>query len=143
MIDIFPYERRPSYPHMKPYDTEIWDSFVFQFPDEYTNCQYDLAVGPGAPVDPVVNVATGGDIYELYQRKIDVVGRKGSRTDIIEVKPGAGPAAVGQVKFYKKLYLEDFKPSGVVRPVIVTDQAKPGMKEYCENEGVALVEVGK
>lgn len=128
---------------MKPNDTDIWDGFVFNFPDDYDKVQYDLAVGPGAPVDPVVNPETGGDIYSLYQRKIDVVGYKGNRIDIIEVKPEAGPSTVGQVKYYKKLFIEDFKPTGPVRCVIVTDEAKPGMVEFCITEGVQLVMIGK
>lgn len=143
MRDVFKYERRPSYPHMKPYDTEIWDKFVFLYPDEYDTCQYDLAVGPGAPADPVVNAATGGDIYELYQRKIDVVGQKGSRTDIIEVKPNAGPSVVGQLEYYVDLFKTDFPEFRQVRPLIVTDTAKPGMAEFFAKRGIGLVEVGK
>ena len=141
MAERFKFEKKNWYPHMKPADVLIWEKFIDKNPDYYDECEYDVPVGPGAPADPRVNEETEGDINALYQKKIDVVGFGDKQIDVVEVKPNAGSSAVGQVKYYKKLYLEDFKPRDEVFAVIVTNAVRPGMAEFCKAEGVVLLVV--
>lgn len=139
LLDILPYKLLPAYPHMGEIDASIWERFIKSMPDVYSHCRYDVAVGPGPAFDPTINPDTGADVYRLYQRRIDVVGFKDSEVDIIEVKRRAGPSAAGQVKFYRRLYMEDYKPERTPKCIVITDELLPGMAEYCADEGVQLV----
>jgi len=141
MRDVFPYEKRYKYPHMKPADVEIWERYIKKFPKEYISVQYDLGVGDPPPFDPMGN--DGEDLNQdaLYRLKIDVVGHTSYRTDIIEIKPKAGPSTIGQVKGYKALYIRDENPHGAVNAVIVTDKLMPNMEYMAKRENVLVIVV--
>lgn len=139
MRDIFKFEKLPSYPHMKPRDVEIWNRFLEQFPDAYDSCQYDFNVGDPPPFNTLTDDEEDWNQDALYRLKIDVVARHGSEIDICEVKPNAGPSAIGQVKSYKTLYVRDEDPLGRVNMTIITDVARPNMEHLCKAEGINLV----
>ena len=139
MDDIFKYEKRYHYPHMKPEDKAIWERFIMKYPAAYDTCQYDVNVGSPPPFDPTVNPATGGEISNLYYRKIDVVGHRGSQVDIIELKPKAGTSALGQVRGYVTLYKRDVNPAASPRAVLITNELLPDMEQLAKSMGVTLI----
>lgn len=139
--DNIPFEKRGYYPHMKPNDVAIWERFITAYPDNYDYCQYDVLVGSDPAFDTTVTPDTGGDAWKLYQKKIDVVGFKGERIDIIELKPSAGASAVGQVLMYKKLYKKDYTPPTEPRCIIITDKVNPDTSEFAEDSGVKVIVV--
>ncbi len=139
--ETFPYEKRYWYPHMKPNDVAIWERFIFNYPDDYDFCQYDVLVGSDPEFDTEVTPDTKGDAWKLYQKKIDVVGLKGERIDLIELKPKAGASAVGQVLMYKKLYIKDYTPPVAPRCIIITDEVKPDVLEFAKEQGVEIIAV--
>lgn len=141
MPEIFyvPFERRLKYPHMMPADVFIWERYIDQNPGTWERVAYDVAVGQGTPLDTIVSPETGGDINRLYQRKIDVVAEKGNTTAIIEVKPRASTAALGQVRGYMALFEREHKPSGLLVPIIVTNELLPEMDILAKDAGVILV----
>lgn len=141
MWDVFNYEKRYKYPHMKPADIAIWERFIEAYPKAYEKVQYDFNVGDPPPFNPLGDNDEDLNQDALYRLKIDVVGHLGSEIDIIEVKPLAGPSAIGQVKGYKTLFLRDERPKEKVNMVIITDTAKPNMRYLCNVEGIKLVEV--
>jgi hypothetical protein len=140
-IRMLPFGKRNNYPHMKPYDVAIWERFMLAFPDVYDHCIYDCPVGAGSQFDPTVNDENGADLYDLYRRKIDVVGFKDNQIDIIEVKPQAGTSALGQVVGYRELYIRDEKPAVFPKAVIVTDRLLPDMDMLAARLGVQIVVV--
>lgn len=139
MLDLFRYEKRNSYPHMKPYDVALWERFIEKFPDAYTGCQYDYAVGSPPPFNPIVNDETMGSVDELYRRKIDVVGQTSTGIDIIELKPKAGMSSIGQVLGYAHLYKRDEQPQRKVRPVVITDAVQEDVIEAGRRLGVKFI----
>ncbi len=136
-----PFGMRYWYDHMGPTDQTIWQRFIEKFPDAYEWCQYDVKVGEVPAFSTVVNDHSGGDVSALYRKKIDVVATKGDRLDIIEVKPRASAAAVGQVKNYRRLYIKEFDPPTMPGMVIVTDQANGDLLDFAKEEGVTLLVV--
>lgn len=126
---------------MKPADVAIWERFIEKYPDAYDIVQYDLHVGDPPPFNPLMD--DGEDINQdaLYRLKIDVVGHKGGVIDIIEIKPDASPASIGQVKGYQALYLRDESPKGRVNTVILTDKIRPNMEYLCKKEGTKIIGV--
>lgn len=141
MIDVFKYEKRYWYPHMKPYDVAIWERFIEMWPDEYESCQYDYHVGDPPPFNPLMDDDEDLNQDALYRLKIDVVAHKNGEIDIIEIKPNAGASAIGQVKGYRDLYIRDEQPKEKINMVIITDRLRPNMLYLCQQENVELVVV--
>lgn len=121
-MDRFKYEKRSWYPHMKPADVALWNRFIEQNPNAYTEVAYDVTVGSGAEIPPGTQENIARDFTVLTQRKIDVVGFNLGVVDIIEVKPRAGTSAMGQVKGYAILYDKDHPEAPSTRAVLVTDE---------------------
>jgi len=133
------YEKRYKYPHMQPNDVAIWERFIDANREAYEDVDYDVKVGSGAeiPSGTEENIAQG--FKTLTQWKIDVVGKDKGRTDIIELKPNATPAALGQVKGYEQLYLEHIDPNATTQAVLITDTLRPDMEKLAKNFGVRLI----
>lgn len=141
MDDVFKYEKRYWYPHLKPLDTAIWERFLEKYPEAYTHVMYDLAVGEGAPIAPGEEENLAHMQKTLTQRKIDVVGFAPGKLDIIELKPAAGPSALGQVNSYVALYKRDRDPTSDPQAVIITDRLLPDMQMLANEAGVKLIVV--
>lgn len=139
--ESYPFEKRDYYPHMKPNDVLIWHAFIDKYPASFDFVQYDVPCGSGPQFDTLINEETGGHVEKLYKRKIDVVAFKGDEITIIEVKPRAGASAVGQVKMYRKLYIQDYSPPRYPDCVIITDEEIADVREYGRDEGVKLIVV--
>lgn len=139
MPQAYPFELLPKYPHMKPADVAIWERFVSGNPSAYDKVYYDVAVGSTPEFDTTVNDTTGGTADMLYKKKIDVVGIKDGRVDIIELKPAAGASALGQVRSYVVLYKRDIAETPEPRPVLITDVLKPDMEILAEEMGVTVI----
>lgn len=141
MIDVFKYEKRGKYPHMKPADVAIWERFIEKYPDAYDTCQYDFNVGDPPPFDPMGD--NGEDLNQdaLYRLKIDVVGKKGKSIDLIELKPKAGPSTIGQIKGYRHLYKRDAEVKAPVNCIVITDKLMSNMEYIAKMEGVNIVVV--
>lgn len=139
MRDILPYGKRYTYPHMSVADTLIWERFIEKYPKIYKTVQYDFHIGDGPPFNPLMD--DGEDLNQdmLYRLRIDAIGHEDGIIDIIEIKPKASPATIGQVKSYRTLYQRDEEPQATVRAVIVTDKIQPNMEYLCKKEGVQLV----
>lgn len=141
MIDFIAYGVLHKYPHMAPLDTEIWRRYIVANPTAFDAVAYDVAVGAGALFDTVVHRETGADVGRIYQRRIDVVARKGGQYFVIEVKPRAATSSLGQVKGYARLAVRDFPEIGSPIMMVVTDQMLPEMEYLAKEEGVIVVVV--
>lgn len=139
MRDIFKYEKRTDYPHMNFRDKALWERFLEKYPDAYKQVQYDFHIGDAPPFNTLMD--DGEDLNQdmLYRLRIDVVGGSPLGIDIIEVKPNAGPSAIGQLEAYRDLYIRDEEPTAKVGAVIITDVEKPNMRFLCQQKGIGLV----
>ncbi len=141
MPDFVPFAKQPSYPHMRPADVVIWESFLAAYPDAYKEVAYDVMVGdvPDFVMDATDDV--GSNITTLYKWKIDVLAKRGGGYDVIEIKPAAGASAIGQVICYDVL-LDDVLGDGAdTTPVLLTDSVRPNMPRLCAHHGVRLLVV--
>ena len=123
---------------MKPGDILIWERFIDRNPDAYDTCEYDFWVGSPPPFNPIVNEPTEGSADGLYRLKIDVVGHKDGRVDIIELKQNATAASVGQVKEYTDLYTRDEKPAKRPQAVIITNRTRQDLLDFAIKEEVRI-----
>lgn len=139
MLQWFKFEKRAKYPHMMPGDVEIWERFIENNPDAYEDVAYDVSVGAGPDFDTSLGDSPDATALNLYLKKIDVVGKKGTRIDIIELKPNAGASALGQVLGYVVLYKRDVSALPEPRPVLITDRARIDLPHLAESMGVTLI----
>lgn len=132
MRDFVKWEKQRSYPHQRDFEISLIERFINKFPDAYDEVAFSFPVGVPPPFDPTVNFSTGGSDEYLYQRKIDMVAKKGNTIDIIEVKKKAGISTIGQVEGYRDLFYRDEKPPN-----------KPTCKIICESTDSDTVHVAK
>lgn len=141
MPERFKYEKRPSYPNMRPEDVALWERFIAQQPGAYNEVAYDVLVGSPPDFDTNVIPGEASDDVRLYKKKIDVVGYFNAGVDIIEIKPRASASALGQVTGYRLLYMRDISAIPSPRPVIITDVARLDMPALATTMGIMLVVV--
>lgn len=138
-LEWFPYGRRYWYPHMAPLDVAIWERFLDSNTDIFDFVAYDVAIGDGIGAEAIAAAGLPPASNRPYQRKIDVLGKKNNMLFIVEVKPRASTAAIGQVKGYVTLFKRDFNIGSAVLPIIATDELLPEMEFLAKQEGVTLI----
>ena len=124
---------------MKQEDILTWEIFLTKFPDEYESVDYDFHIGKLDEHIATAEESEIGGAQAVNQYKIDVVGYKNGRIDLIEVKNQAVPSAIGQLKMYKTLYDREIKPSMPTYPIIIARSQTPFMSETCKSEGILLI----
>ena len=107
-----------------------------KFGKDYTGFDYDIKVGTGTTPEPGTpeNYARMQQVLSKY--RIDVVGHKNGRREIMEVKPEASTVAVGQIITYVDLFKRDFAPTEPITGVIVTDREVGDMKYLTSKFGI-------
>lgn len=130
------YEKLLKYPHLGPEDAKIWDRFIAQNPTFFDSVEYDVKVGEGRSYSMFPDSNVREDMRYLSKKRIDVVGFDKGKTYVIELKPKATLAAIGQVEGLSDLYRETFKAGGVVIPCIITNEEIPDMRRLCKKRGI-------
>lgn len=138
MPGLFEYKLLPKYPHMKPADVLIWERFIKTNPDEYTSVDYDVLVGTGRRHEGAAEPELVDGFEILTKKKIDVVGYRGGFAHIIEIKPNAGPSALGQVISYEILYKRDINQNIPTKSILLTDVIGVDMPLLAKNLGVEI-----
>lgn len=134
----YEYKEMSAFPHMGPEDTLVWRRFLEQYKDQYDSVDYDTKVGFVPLFVTQDKDAVGGDIANLYLRKIDVVGFANEEINIIEVKPKAGFSTVGQILGYVALWKEKYKDARTIHAAIVTGEAPLDVRLLAEQNGVEV-----
>ena len=135
-------EVRMKYPHMMPEDTAIWSAFLEAgkyIPDKVW---YDVKIGRAMRVPKGEPAWMKKYVDYSTRKRIDVVARVGLNYWIIECKPGAGHAALGQVIHYARAFMREYEFQGEIIPVILTDIMDPDLKTDFEEIGIVCLEVG-
>lgn len=130
---------RPRYPHMMAGDERVWTRYLTNPLPGLEGCWYDVHVGEPVKPTGIVDVMDMRISEGLTEKRIDVICKVKGGYWVVEVKPIANMRAVGQALIYARLFAEKFKPSGLVIPMIVCDQADPDIIPYADELGVGIV----
>lgn len=128
----------PWYPHMSVADTEIWNRYIRANPTAFDSVAYDVAIGQGAAFDTTAGGVLGGNIGRLYQKRVDVIAKKDEWLYLIELKPRASTAAVGQIQAYAAIFERDYPEYKNIKLLIITDSAMPDLDFVAERGGVEV-----
>lgn len=132
----FAYEILQKYPHFNQSDAVIWSRFVSRYPDFADSVDYDVICGSGHDLPDTLGPTYQSDAKYLGSYKIDVLAHREKVHYIIEVKPNAGPGAIGQIITYAVLFDFYDGTDEVVKPVLITDFERPDVRKVCERFGV-------
>lgn len=130
---------RVKYPHMVREEIEIWKRFLRKYGSKYDRFRYDEHVGKGSGPIPGYSKKDQEMFIRLTQKRIDVVAFKRGAAFIVEIKPRAGLAAIGQLIAYKRLYQEKHGRFTVAGLAIVAESIDNDVRGVAENLGIQVV----
>lgn len=137
----YPPEKLPHYPHMRPEDVRVWESFLDGHALPNAQVAYDVHLGSTPPLPDNAPDFLRKHIQAVYPKKADVVIYFLNETLVAEVKPDAGLTALGQALGYTHLFQRDFPNAPHPHPTIITDKAQPDIPWLCVRLGILLLEV--
>lgn len=119
----------PKYPGMGLMDAFIMDQYLKSKPSGLIRASYNVAVGSGRPFDSKSAGMLSSDWTFLTSLKADAVLEFEDHFEIMEVKPDAGPGAIGQLQCYSILLRQEFAPGKPIYSVILTDSIHPDVEK--------------
>ena len=137
----FEYKLLSKYPHMKPADIEIWEKFIINHPDIFKRVDYDFHVGEGAKFLPTNDNTPGGMQNRIYQRKIDVVAYDKDGVTLIEIKPLADTATLGQILAYKDFYFTTKGSLKNPKLLVICGKIMSEMKDIFSKQNITIMVV--
>ena len=133
------YKKLAKYPHLMPNDVSIWNRFIEKNPRYFSKVEYDVKVGKGGDYSAYPKSPIRDDLEYLSKKRIDVVGYSGNEVYVIEIKPKAGLAALGQAEGLSDLMQDEIRPEKIIIPVIITNKEIPDIRALCDKRGVLFL----
>lgn len=100
----FPPEIIPKFPAMGPGDTEVWRRALPSIKHRYVAIYYNVRVGAYTPDFGTLEPAYQKSALDSTAYRIDVMGDRGDKWDMIEVKDRSSVSAIGQLLTYQLLW---------------------------------------
>ena len=138
---VFAPDWKGKPPHMVGRDLGLWARFREQLPFPYTGFHFDVALGtpPDVAPDTAPNMRRAWEF--LTARRIDAVGILPERWDIIEVRRGAGQAALGALRMYGFLWKQDPPDPRTVKLFLVTDTLDVDTRTLARDDGIDVIQL--
>ena len=126
-------------PGMPSGDFLLWQRWREQAASLFDRLYFNVRVGEPVPVAEDLPPEYIKMAVASSRRRIDLVGEKGSRWSLVELKWDAGAEALGQILMYKALWLSDPPDNRPVTMIIVTNSLNKDMKIACKAYNVELL----
>lgn len=139
ILKKYPYKLQNKYPGMRLEDEVIWDEFIKRNPAAFFSCYYNVPVGDPMPHENEKKEAVQNGGYDVSQWRIDVLAETADGLAVIELKPHAGPGALGQALAYKKLIEKEWQLTKPVVPIVITNGVSSIMLEAAAMLGVQVI----
>ncbi len=108
-------------PHMAPFDLPLWTRYHRAHANEWTAVYYDVALGEGATFPEKFPLVQEPMWRRITKQRADAVILKPTGWTIVEVRPAAGPAALGALLSYVALWQADPPDSQPLAWLLITD----------------------
>lgn len=125
-------------PHVSSEDMVLWEEFRRRFAKDYVAFYFDVSLGTGEEVAAGVNENVAKAWQRLTRFRADVVGDTGTEWHLIELRPNAGPGAVGSVQTYTTLWTIAPPDGRTVVSIIVTDRCSRDIRTVAQLAGVEV-----
>jgi hypothetical protein len=124
--------------HVSSEDFVLWEQFRARYAGDYVALYFDVALGQGELSADNVSPAVAEAWTRLTRFRADVVGDTGAAWHLIELRPNAGPAAIGAVQTYSTLWLQGPPDDRPVIPILVTDRCSRDIKQVAALAGIEV-----
>lgn len=127
------------YPHLMPEEIPIWERYLAKFDPDYDHLDYDVKVGTPVPLADNVpnNIREMSDT--LTTKRIDVVGWRMGKPQVIEIKSVVGMKALGQAITYPILLGELLSLREPPSVLVIGETAVPDMERIFKMAEIELV----
>lgn len=125
-------------PQISTDDLLLWETFRRLFRSDYLRFYFDVSVGTGEDSPPNVSGKVAAAWRRLTRFRIDVVGEKSTGWDIIELRPNAGPGAIGALATYTSLWFEGPPDGRPIQAVLISDRCASDIKRVAGLHGIEL-----
>lgn len=129
---------RKHFTHLLEPDAILLAAYFEADPGKYDSADFDVRVGLGRDPGPAFDSAMRQMALALSQRRIDCIGFRSNRIDIIEVTLSAGLTALGQMLAYPQLYQETFNPTLPLVSVLVTYELEADTEQVFRGHGIEV-----
>lgn len=123
-------------------DVAIWRRFLRHDHPQIVSVAYDVRVGQERVLPDNTEPEFVSMWATLTKKRVDAVVETPLQLWIIEVKPVASMAALGQALTYALLYRREFAAKKPVVPVVVCDHLDVDLPPVYKTLGVGVVEMG-
>jgi len=125
-------------PHVSSEDLLLWEQFRRRFAKDYVRFYFDVALGSGEESPAGTNPNVAAAWQRLTRFRADVVGDLGNEWHLIELRPNAGPAAVGAIQTYSTLWNMSPPDARPVKAIVVTDRCSRDIRVVASLAGVEV-----
>ena len=125
-------------PHISTDDLTLWETFRRQYASDYVKFYFDVALGSGESSPENTRPSVAAAWQRLTMFRADVVGDTGKEWHLIELRPNAGPGAIGAVQTYATLWLTDPPDNRPMKPILVTDRCSADIRRVAALTGVEV-----
>jgi len=125
-------------PHVSSEDLILWEQFRRRSSKDYVAFYFDVSLGTGEEPGPGINEKVGQAWRRLTKFRADVVGDTGTEWHLIELRPNAGPGAVGAIQTYSTLWTIKPPDARPLVSIIVTDRCTNDIKTVARLAGVEI-----
>ena len=129
---------RKHFTHLLEPDATLLAAYLEANPHRYDHLDFDVRVGLGRDPGPDFDSSMRKMALALSQRRIDCIGFRSNRIDIIEVTLSAGLTALGQMLAYPQLYQETFNPTLPLVSVLVTYELEADTEQVFRGHGIEV-----
>jgi hypothetical protein len=125
--------------HMGPADAAVWERYLMSSHPHFVSLEYDVRLGgqTGTVTD------AGGDMRDMWEalvkKRVDVIARTTTERWIVEVKPTASMAALGQALSYLWLWENERGDDVPTRAVVVASKVDEDLVPIYSAFGVWVV----
>ncbi|MGH8755038.1 MAG: hypothetical protein ACREU0_04290 [Burkholderiales bacterium] len=125
-------------PHVSSEDLLLWEVFRKRYAKDYVGLYFDVALGSGEEAAENVRKEVADAWQRLTRFRADVVGDTGAEWHLIELRPNAGPGAVGAVQTYTTLWSIAPPDPRPVRAILVTDRCARDIQTVARLAGIEV-----
>lgn len=126
-------------PHVSTEDFVLWERFRRTYAKEYVQFYFDVAIGEGAEAPPGTPEKIAAAWTRLTRFRLDVLGDHGDEWHVIEMRPRAGPGAVGALQTYHTLLLGNLPDDRPLHSILVTDVCTRDIEAVAGAAGIRII----
>ncbi len=126
-------------PHVSQNDLVLWEQFRRMFLETYDRFYFDVGLGEGVSSGAMVPPNIAEAFRRLTVFRADVVAENTRGWTIVELRPNAGPGAVGAITVYAALWRQDPPDDRPMSTMIFTDICRDDIKAIASISGIRVV----